>query len=46
MTLLDAAALLISRGYRWNGDYERFQRGSWYAHITIQKNGRCRLVVT
>jgi hypothetical protein len=45
-TLLDAVAHLVRRGYVYNTDYNRFQRGSWYAHIQIQKNGKCRVVTS
>lgn len=45
-SLLDAAARLISRGYKWNADYQRFERSSWSAHLIIQRNGRCRVVFT
>lgn len=43
-TLLDAASSLYQRGYQWRDDYQRFQRGSWYAYIRLYKSGKCSVV--
>lgn len=42
-TLLDAAAHLIRSGYRWNADYERFERDRWSAYLYPLKDGQCRV---
>ena len=38
-TLDKLAAYLIRSGFAWRNDYERFERGSFYAYIRQQKNG-------
>lgn len=43
-TLLDAVCHLVRSGYVYNTDYNQFRRGSWYARIAIQKNGKCHVV--
>lgn len=43
-TLLDAACSLYRRGFRWNPDYERFDRGSWNVYLKLYKNGKCKTI--
>jgi hypothetical protein len=42
-TILDAASYLYGNGFRYWDDYDQWRRGSWYAAIVLQKNGRVRV---
>lgn len=40
----EAYCYLIRAGFRWNEDYQRFDRNSFNAKVIIQKNGKAKTI--